>query len=157
MGDLLPGGSYLADISGGGQTIRMRVIEYHVEVDGQDVPEMFCLITELHGWRTHPADVLAAACRWRWMDRKRPARGLPRSVGAGPSTGPIFRSGSPDTLRSEHAAWGTFCELVLATAPGSRAGPGYPHREISFTAAMTTTRNGNATASLPVRDPPRQP
>ena len=45
----------LADISGGGQTVRMRVIEYDVDVDGQDVPEMFCLVTDLIDWRAHPA------------------------------------------------------------------------------------------------------
>ncbi len=66
VGDFLPDGSYLADISGGGQTVRMRVIEYHVTVEGQDVPEMFCLVTELEDDRAYPAGVLAAAHKWRW-------------------------------------------------------------------------------------------
>ena len=43
IGGFLPDGSYLADVCGKDQKIRMRVIEYCVHVDGQDVPEMFCL------------------------------------------------------------------------------------------------------------------
>jgi hypothetical protein len=34
----------------------MRVIEYDLHVDGQDVPEMFCLITELDDWQGIPGD-----------------------------------------------------------------------------------------------------
>jgi hypothetical protein len=165
IGDFLPDGSYLADISGGGQSVRMRVIEYHVEVDGQDVPEMFCLITDLHDWRAYPAAVLAAAYRWRWDGSETALREAKSAIrGAGPSTGPIFRSGSPDMIRAEHASWVTACELARATAraaaraaapagKGRRAGQPVHPREISFTAArraaITTTRNGTATASLP--------
>jgi hypothetical protein len=32
--------------------------------------------------------------------------------GAGPSTGPVFRSGTSQMIRAEHAAWITACELV---------------------------------------------
>ena len=42
--------------------MRVRVIEYDVEVDGQDVPEMFCLITDLTD-ACHPAADLARAYR----------------------------------------------------------------------------------------------
>ena len=65
-GDFLPDGSYMADIGGKDGKIRMRVIEYYVHVDGQDVPEMFCLVTDLHDWQAHPASALAAAYKWRW-------------------------------------------------------------------------------------------
>ena len=53
-GDFLPDGSYMADIGGRDQKIRMRVIEYYVHVDGQDVPEMFCLVTDLDDWQRLP-------------------------------------------------------------------------------------------------------
>ncbi len=43
-GDFLPDRSYMADIGGKDGKIRMRVIEYYVHVDGQDVPEMFSLV-----------------------------------------------------------------------------------------------------------------
>jgi hypothetical protein len=62
--------SWLADLAGGeGKdrvTVRVRVIEYWVTVEGQDVPEMFCLITDLLDCEAYPARVLAAAYRWRW-------------------------------------------------------------------------------------------
>ena len=66
LGGFLPDGSYLADIRGKDGKIRMRVIEYDVHVDGQDVPEMFCLITDLDDWEQYPAGVLAVAYKWRW-------------------------------------------------------------------------------------------
>jgi hypothetical protein len=164
-GGFLPDGSYLADVSGGGQVIRMRIIEYHVEVDGQDVPEMFCLATDLLDWQSYPAAVLAAAYRWRWDGSETALREDKSAIrGAGPSTGPIFRSFTPDLIRQEHAAWITACELTRAAAraaarsaapagKGRRAMQPVHPREISFTAArraaITTTRNGAATASLP--------
>ena len=164
-GDFLPDGSYMADISGGGQALRMRVIEYHVHVDGQDVPEMFCLVTDLHDWQAYPAGMLAAACKWRWDGSETALREAKSAIrGAGPSTGPIFRSRIPGMIRQEHAAWITAVELVRAVArqaarhaappcKGRRAGQPVQPREISFTAArraaVTTTRSGAATASLP--------
>ena len=164
-GDFLPGGSYMADIGGKDQKIRMRVIEYYVHVEGQEVPEMFCLVTDLDDWRSYPAGMLAAAYKWRWDGSETALREAKSAIrGAGPSTGPIFRSHCPDMIRQEHAAWITACELVRAVArqaarsaaparKGRRAGQPVQPREISFTAArraaITTVRNGSATASLP--------
>jgi hypothetical protein len=68
---IFPGGSYLAEISGDGATVTVRVIEYYVNAGGQDVPEMFCLVTDLEDWKEHPAADLAALYRWRW-DGSRP-------------------------------------------------------------------------------------
>ena len=164
-GDFLPDGSYMADIGGKDQKIRMRVIEYYVHVEGQEVPEMFCLVTDLDDWRSYPAGMLAAAYKWRWDGSETALREAKSAIrGAGPSTGPIFRSHCPDMIRQEHAAWITACELVRAVArqaarsaaparKGRRAGQPVQPREISFTAArraaITTVRNGCATASLP--------
>jgi len=78
-----------------GDKIRMRVIEYRVEVEGQDVPEMFCLITGLHDWRAYPAGVLAAAYRWRWDGSEtalREARSAIRGAGPGRSSAPAPRT-----------------------------------------------------------------
>ena len=165
IGDFLPDGSYLADIRGGGVTVRVRVIEYWVEVEGQDVPELFCLITDLTDHQAYPAGGLAAAYKWRWDGSETTLReGKSALDGAGPSTGPMFRSKSPQLVRQEHAAWITATELVRGTAraaarqaaparKGRRAGLPVHPREISFTAArraaITATRNGTATASLP--------
>jgi hypothetical protein len=143
----------------------MRVIEYYVHVDGQDVPEMFCLVTDLDDWQEYPAGTLAAACKWRWDGSETALREAKSAIrGAGPSTGPIFRSHTPGLIRQEHAAWVTACELVGAVAraaarsaaparKGRRAGRPVQPRQISFTAArraaITAVRNGTATASLP--------
>ena len=37
-GGFLPDGSYLATLTGGGVTLTVRVIEYHVRVAGRDAP-----------------------------------------------------------------------------------------------------------------------
>ena len=52
--EILPDGSYRAELSGDGVTVRVRVIEYFADVEGQEVPEMFCLVTDLMDWRGIP-------------------------------------------------------------------------------------------------------
>jgi len=164
-GGFLPDGSYMADIGGKDHKVRMRVIEYYVDVEGQEVPEMFCLVTDLEDWQQYPAAALAAAYKRRWDGSETALREAKSAIrGAGPSTGPIFRSRTPDMIRQEHAAWITATELTRAVArqaaqraaparKGRRAGQPVQPREISFTAArraaITTTRTGTATASLP--------
>jgi len=49
-----------AEISGDGVSVTVRVSEYFVDVEGQNVPEMFCLVTDLLDWREYPARDLAA-------------------------------------------------------------------------------------------------
>ncbi len=61
----LADGSYLADLSGDALTVRVRVIEYFAEIKGQEVPEMFCLVTELTDIREHPAPLLSGLYKWR--------------------------------------------------------------------------------------------
>ena len=164
-GDFLPDGSYLATISGGGCALTVRVIEYHVSVAGQDAPELFCLITDLHDHAAYPAGVLAAAYHWRWIGSETSLKEAKSAIsGAGPSTGAMLRSRSPAPIAQEHAAWVTATGLARAVAraaaavavpagKGKRAGQPVHPRQISFTAArraiITTTRTGAATASLP--------
>src|SRR5208282_5030460 len=62
---VLADGSYLAELSGDGVTIAVRVIEYFADVEGQVVPEMFCLVTDLLDCREYPAPELAALYKWR--------------------------------------------------------------------------------------------
>ena len=117
IGGFLPDGSYMAGIGGKDGKIQMRVIEYYVHVDGQDVPEMFCLVTDLDDWEEYLAATLAAAYKWRWDGSETALREAKSAIrGAGPSTGPIFRSQSPAMVRQEHVAWITACELVRAVA-----------------------------------------
>ena len=77
--------------------------------------------------------------------------------GAGPGTGPMLRSGSPDLVRQELAAWaagvgmtrGVVLDAALAAVParkGRRAGLAVRPRDLSF---------ARAAPGGPVRDPPR--
>lgn len=62
---ILPDGSYRAELPGDGATIAVRVIEYYIDVEDQEVPEMFCLVTDLMDWEEYPARELAALYKWR--------------------------------------------------------------------------------------------
>ncbi len=166
-GDFLPDGSYLAQVSGGGITLTVRVIEYTVTVAGRDAPELFCLITDLHDHAAYPARLLARAYHWRWIGSETCLKEAKSAIsGAGPSTGPMLRSCSPALVAQEHAAWVIAVELARATAraaaavavparKGRRAGQPVHPREISFTAArrvvIASIRAGAATASLPAQ------
>jgi hypothetical protein len=165
IGEFLADGSYLATICGGGATLTVRVVEYHVSVAGRDAPELFCLITDLLDHACYPAEALATAYHWRWIGSETSLKEAKSAItGAGPSTGPMLRSQSPALITQEHAAWVISVKLARAAAraaaaaaepasKGKRAGQPVHPREISFTAArraiITTTRAGAATASLP--------
>jgi len=165
IGNFLPDGSWLARMSGGGMSLTVRVIEYHVALDGETTPELFCLVTDLIDHEVHPAHLLAAAYKWRWDGCETALREAKSTInGAGPGTGAMLRSATPDLIEQEHAAWTIATELVRATltsattiaAPftkGPRAGQPVQVRHLSFTAAartvVATVRAGTATASLP--------
>jgi|HubBroStandDraft_1064217.scaffolds.fasta_scaffold21100_1 hypothetical protein len=164
-GGFLPDGSYLAELSGGGAVLTVRVIEYTITVAGRDAPEMFCLVTDLLDAAAYPAVVLAAAYHWRWIGSETALKEAKSAIsGSGPSAGAMLRSGSPALIAQEHAAWIISAELARAAAraaagiavparKGPRASQPVRPREISFTAArraiIATTREGAATASLP--------
>ena len=145
---ILPDGSYRAELSGDGVTVAVRVIEYWVTVEGQEVPEMFCLVTDLMDFEDYPGPELAALYKRRWDGAEtalREAKALLR--GAGPCTGPALRSGSPDLVRQELAAWAAGVEMTrgvardaaLAAAParkGRRAGLPVRPRDLSFARAL---------------------
>ena len=166
----LPDGSYHSYLAGGPPDgrwcLKARVIEYQVDVDGQDTGEMFALITGLLNHGIYPAGQLAAAYAWRWPGSETALKeAKPVITGAGPSAGPIFRSHSPAMITAGHAAWICGTELARALArtaarhaapagKGRLAGQPVHPRQISFTAArravLATTRSGTATASLPI-------
>jgi len=119
---VLADGSYMADLSGDGLTVRVRVIEYYAEVEGQDVPEMFCLVTDLTDIAVHPAPQLAALYRWRWDGSETALREAKASLdGAGPGTGPMLRSKSPGLVRQELAAWAASTEMTRGVARDAAA------------------------------------
>ncbi len=105
---VIAGGPYLAELSGDGVTVTVRVIEYHAEVQGQVVPEMFCLITDLRDIAQYPAIALAALHKRRWDGPETALREAKSCLdGAGPFAGPM--------LRSRTRAW-----------PGRNSPPGPP-------------------------------
>jgi hypothetical protein len=146
--EILPDGSYRAELSGDGVTVPVRVIEYWAEVAGQEVPEMFCLVTDLMDWEEYPAPELAALYRWRWDGSETALREVKAPLrGAGPGTGPMLRSGSPDLVRQELAAWAAGTAMtravILAAAraarparKGRRAGLEVRPRDLSFARAL---------------------
>ena len=97
---ILPDGSYRAELSGDGVTVTVRVIEYWVTVEGQEVPEMFCLVTDLMDWEDYPGPELAALYKWRWdgsetalREAKAPLRGAGPARGRCSAPGPRTSSG----------------------------------------------------------------
>jgi len=165
IGEFAPDGSYQAHLSGAGLTLTVRVIEYHITLDGATTPELFCLVTDLLDHVEHPAHLLADAYRWRWDGSETALREAKSTLdGAGPGTGAILRSTTPELVAQEHSAWMVATELVHAAtrsaaataAPfrkGPRAGQTVHARHLSFTTArrtlITTVRSGTATTSLP--------
>jgi len=145
---ILPDGSYRAELSGDGVTVTVRVIEYWVTVEGQEVPEMFCLVTDLMDWEDYPGPELASLYRWRWDGSETALREAKAPLrGAGPGTGPMLRSGSPALVRQELAAWaaatgmtrGVVLDAALAAAParkGRTAGLPVRPRDLSFARAV---------------------
>ena len=143
VSEILADGSYLAEVSGDGVTVTVRVIEYWVTVEGQHVPELFCLLTDLMDIAEYPAAELAALYRWRWDGSETALRETKASLdGAGPSARPMLRSGSPGLVRQELAAWAAGNEMTRGTAraaaaaavpaqKGRRAGMPVQAREIS--------------------------
>ena len=110
---IYPGHSYLAEISGVGVTMTVRVIEYWVTVEGQEVPEMFCLVTSLLDWEEYPGPELAGLYKWRWDGSETALREAKAPLhGAGPGTGAMLRSGSPALIAQEIAAWVISAEMT---------------------------------------------
>ncbi len=91
----------------------------------------------------YPGQQLAGLYKWRWDGSETALREAKASLrGAGPGTGPMLRSGTPDLVRQELAAWAAGTEMTrgvardaaLAAAParkGRRTGQPVRPREIS--------------------------
>lgn len=124
----LPDGSYRSFLASRDCCIPLRVIEYDVTVPGRDDQdqEMFALATTLTDWQRYPAGELAALYPRRW-GASETTIGQDKSAitGAGPSTGPILRSGTPHRVTQEIWAWITATQLLhihAARAAAAAAG-----------------------------------
>ena len=118
---ILPDGSYRAELSGDGITVAVRVIEYWVTVEGQEVPEMFCLVTDLMDWEDYPGPSLPRSINGGGTDR-RPRCGRPRRrcAARAPVRGRCSAPGS-DLVRQELAAWAAGAGITLGRRPRCRA------------------------------------
>ena len=170
IGGFLPDGSDCSYLTGGGGRwcLKVRVIEYHVTVDGQDVPEMFCLITDLHDHAVYPAAQLATAYAWRWTGSEIALKEAKSAIaGAGPSAGPILRSKTPELIDQEHPPGSA---APSSSAPGPRGRPpGRPRpqgrppgqpvqpRHISFAAARRAGLDTPGPGPPPPACPPPPP
>src|SRR6266568_1547515 len=101
----------------------------------------------------YPALELAGLYKWRWDGSETALREVKASLdGAGPSAGPMLRSGSPGLVRQELAAW-------AAAAParkGRRAGQRVQAREISHgrarRAIIAAIRTGKTSCTALTRE-----
>jgi hypothetical protein len=145
----LPDGSYRSFLAGRDCCIPLRVIEYDITVPGRDGPEeeMFALATTLTSWQDYPAGELAGLYPRRW-GASETTIGQDKSAitGAGPSRGPILRSGTPHQVTQEMWAWITATQLLRIY--GSRA---------ATAAAAGQYTAGPGTAPAPPPDPARMP
>ncbi|MGH3123083.1 MAG: hypothetical protein ACRDND_18955 [Streptosporangiaceae bacterium] len=145
ISEIYPDHTYLAEISGDGATVTVRVIEYFVEIEGQEVDEMFCLAASLLDWQEYPGPELAALYKWRWDGSETALREAKAPLhGAGPGTGAMLSSGSPLLIAQEIAAWACATEMTRGVtrdaartaAParkGRRAGQPVRYRDLSLT------------------------
>jgi hypothetical protein len=113
--EALPDGSYRSFLADRDACIPLRVIEYDVAVPGRDGGdgEMYALATTLTDWQAYPAAELAGLYPRRW-GASETTIGQDKSAitGAGPSTGPILRSGTPHQVSQEMWAWITATQLL---------------------------------------------
>ena len=129
--EALPDGSYRSFLAGRDCCIPLRVIEYEVTVPGRGgaEEEMFALATTLTDWQQYPAGELAGLYPRRW-GASETTIGQDKSAitGAGPSRGPILRSGTPHQVTQEMWAWITATQLLRvhgcrAAAPDGQLAP----------------------------------
>jgi hypothetical protein len=116
----LPDGSYLAWL-GKEHPRKVRVVEYDVDVPG-GVSELFCLATTLLDEKKYPAEAIAQVYPKRWTASETTiGENKTLVTDAGPSRGPILRSGEPDLVLQEFYAWLTAAQLVRKAAHAATA------------------------------------
>ena len=111
----LPDGSYLAWL-GKEHPRKVRVVEYDVDTPA-GVSELFCLATTLLDERQYPARAIAEVYPKRWTASETTiGENKTLITDAGPSRGPILRSGEPDLVLQEFHAWLAAGQLVRKAA-----------------------------------------
>jgi hypothetical protein len=103
----------------------VRVTEHSVLVPGTGtVSELYCLATTLLDHEKFPAERVREAYPRRWSAAETTiGENKSTMTGAGPSTGPILRSGEPALVRQELWAWLTATHLVREAAAATTPCP----------------------------------
>jgi len=156
--EALPDGSYRSFLAGRDCCIPLRVIEYDVTVPGRGGPEeeMFALATTLTDWQEYPAAELAGLYPRRW-GASETTIGQDKSAitGAGPSTGPILRSGTPHQVTQEMRAWITATQLLRihgCRAAAASGGQRVPVRGLGAASAVSPPVPGRVPFTLTRRE-----
>jgi Insertion element 4 transposase N-terminal/Transposase DDE domain len=131
----------------------VRVVEHHATIPGtEEVSELYCLASTLLDHQAFPAEAIRDAYPRRWSASETTIGENKTTVtGAGPSTGPILRSGEPALVRQEFWAWLTATQLIRKAAAGAalaataRKGTARP---VSTDQISFTTMRREATRSL---------
>lgn len=92
----------------------VRVVEHNLTIPAsQDVSELYCLASTLTDHERFPAEQIREAYPQRWSASETTiGENKTTMTGAGPSTGPILRSGEPALVREELWAWLTATHSV---------------------------------------------
>jgi DDE family transposase/transposase IS4-like protein len=141
----LPDGSYLAWL-GKAHRLLVRVVEYDVDTpDG--VSELFCLATTLLDWQIYPAEQIAAVYPKRWVASQTTiGENKTLVTDAGPSRGPILRSGEPALVIQELYAWLAAGQLLRRAAQAAAAAA--THRPVAADEVSFTATRHEATRSM---------
>jgi hypothetical protein len=101
----------------------VRVVEHTALIPGtEQVSELYCLASTLLDHQVVPAEAIRDAYPKRWSASETTiGENKTTMTGAGPSTGPIVRSGEPGLVRQELWAWLTATQLVRRTAADAAA------------------------------------
>jgi hypothetical protein len=133
----LPDGSYLAYLTApdGNSALMLRVVEYTPVLPGRETAELVCLATTLLDHELYPAGAIRDAYPQRWVASETTIGENKSTItGAGPSVGPMLRSGEPVLVRQEFWFWLCAAQLVRGVAAEAAATGGVHTDRVSFTA-----------------------
>lgn len=155
--EVLADGSWISTVHGGRgrsvrrpQAMRVRVVEYFLDIPGHDPAERYGLITTLMDPAEAPATELAALYSERWEVESTLAEWKTTQLG----TRTVLPSKTPDLVFQEvyaHLAVYSGLRVLMHTTAVSRAEPLDPDR-LSFAAALRAARR--SVTSTPGSFPP---
>jgi hypothetical protein len=148
-------GDYLSWVRGPDRRpLTVRVVEYDVAKPDGASSELFCLLTTLIDTDRYPKRAIADLYAQRWSAAETTIGEAKSSItDAGPSRGPILRSGTPELVKQEIWAWLAATQLVRRAAHAVAVAGDVHTDEISFTTvrreAIRAMAQSQVTATTP--------